>query len=271
VISDQPISDTVYVEQEPIVIEDPIPNKIVDQGPYRAENTKFHDLVHTRLEVSFDWEHQYLLGTALLELRPYFYPQDQLVLDAKGFEIHEIQLVDGANRKPLSHQYDGMKLTISLDKSYHNDESYFVEIKYTAKPNEREAGGSAAITSDKGLYFINPTGEQPDKPRQIWTQGETESSSCWFPTIDSPNQRSTQEIYITVDEHFITLSNGLLVYSRGNNDGTRTDYWKMEQAHAPYLFMMAVGEFAEVKDQWQDKEVSYYDEPEYQPYAKAIF
>ena len=38
--------------------------------------------------------------------------------------------------------------------------------------------GSAAITDAKGLYFINPTGEEKDKPTQIWTQGETEANIC---------------------------------------------------------------------------------------------
>ena len=45
-------------------------------------------------------------------------------------------------------------------------------------------------------------------------QGETEASSCWFPTIDKPNERMTQNIAITVKDEFITLSNGLLVKSK---------------------------------------------------------
>lgn len=271
VASTQPSTpDTTQVVEEPLVVE-PITIEAVDLGPYRAENTKYHDLIHTRLEVSFDWNNQYLMGKALLELRPYFYPQDQLILDAKGFDIHQIQLVNGNNKESLDYLYDGKKLSITLDRTYNRSESYFVEIAYTAKPNELEEGGSAAITSDKGLYFINPLGEELEKPQQIWTQGETESSSCWFPTIDSPNQRTTQEIYITVSQEYVTLSNGKLVYSQGNNDGTRTDYWKMDQPHAPYLFMMAIGKFAVVKDQWEGKEVAYYVEPEYEKYAKAIF
>ena len=257
-------------EEQPVSEEVPVSPIAIDRGPYRAEYTKLHDLVHTRLEVKFDFEAQHLLGTALLELKPYFYPQSSLVLDAKGFDIHEIHLVDGNQKTPLDYQYDGMKLTIGLDREYTKDESYFVEINYTAKPNELEAGGSEAITSDKGLYFINPTGRE-DKPQQIWTQGETEASSCWFPTIDSPNQRTTQEIFITVEDRFTTLSNGQLIYSRGNSDGTRTDYWKMDQTHPPYLFMMAVGEYAVVKDEWNGKEVSYYVEPEYKKYARSIF
>ncbi len=264
-------TDTTSIDQPPASLSTAVETKTINPGPYRAENTKLHDLIHTRLEVRFDWEKQHLLGKATLELRPYFYPQNILVLDAKGFDIHSVKLVEGGSKELLTYKYNSRKLVISLNRTYQRDEPYFVEIDYTAKPNELEASGSEAITSDKGLYFINPLGKEKNKPQQIWTQGETEASSCWFPTIDSPNQRTTQEIYITVENRFTTLSNGRLVYSQGNSNGTRTDYWKMSQPHAPYLFMMAVGEFAVVKDQWQGKEVAYYVEQEYEPYAKLIF
>ncbi|MFQ5447741.1 MAG: M1 family aminopeptidase, partial [Saprospiraceae bacterium] len=129
----------------------------------------------------------------------------------------------------------------------------------------------AAITSDKGLFFINPKGEDAGKPQQIWTQGETENNSRWFPTIDKPNERCTDEIYLTVQDRFKTLSNGVLVSSKENGDGTRTDYWKMDMPHAPYLFMIAIGEYAVVHDEWDGKPVDYYVEPEYEKYARQIF
>jgi aminopeptidase N len=56
--------------------------------------------------------------------------------------------------------------------------------------------------------------KKPDKPTQIWTQGETESSSAWFPTIDKTNQKTTQEIYMTVPDKYVTLSNGILKESK---------------------------------------------------------
>ncbi len=260
--------DTIEVAIAPTPI---VPPPSIEYRPYRAARTMKHDLRHTKLEVKFDWEKQHVLGKATLVLQPHFYPQSQLILDAKGFEIHSLKLIAGSTTKDLIYENDGQHLHIELDRTYNQEERYFVQIDYTAKPNELEAGGSAAITSDKGLYFINPTGSEVNKPQQIWTQGETEASSCWFPTIDSPNQRTTQEIFITVQEHFKTLSNGDLIYARSNGNGTRTDYWKMEQPHAPYLFMMAVGEFAVVKEQWEGKDVAYYVEPEYEQYAEDIF
>ena len=241
------------------------------KGSYQPSETQLFDLQHTRLRVKFDWQKQYLLGEATLTLKPYFYPQQSLVLDAKGMDIHTVRLNGEGGEKALKYTYDNAKLTIALDKTYTRTESFDVFIAYTAKPNEYTVKGSSAITSDKGLYFVNPLGLEPNKPRQIWTQGETEANSVWFPTIDKPNQRMTQEIYLTVDPQYKTLSNGVLQYSRKNADGTRTDYWKMDQAHAPYLVMLAVGDFAVVEDRWKNKEVNYYVEPAYKNTAKAIF
>lgn len=271
--ANKPATDNVITLEPAVIQKESKPEWVskADQYPYRPSTTIKNDLLHTKLEVSFDLEKQYLNGTAYLTLTPYFYPQSTVVLDAKGFDIHEIVLMDKMKTVPLKYEYDDLKLAIELDKEYKKGEQYVVRIKYTAKPNELEEGGSAAITSDKGLYFIDPLDEDPEKPTQIWTQGETEASSCWFPTMDTPNEKTTEEIYITVDTNFTTLSNGRLVMTTENADGTKTDYWKQDKPHAPYLFMMAIGEFSVVTDKWKDMEVSYYVEPKYEPYARDIF
>lgn len=248
-------------------------NETPKQQIYRASNPISFDLINTRLDVSFDWTHCYLIGKATIELKPHFYPSNMLYLDARGMEIKEISLVRNAGGKTsLSYVYERDSLKITLDKSYTNKETILVYIDYVSKPNELKVGGSAAINSDKGLYFINPAGIDPYKMPQIWTQGETQSNSAWFPTIDSPNQKMTQDIYMTVENQFTTLSNGLLVESKKHNDSTRTDHWKLDSPHAPYLAMMAVGRFKKVVDEpWNGKEISYYVEKEYEPHAKAIF
>ena len=269
-VTDTSTAPAATVEPAPAPA-DTVPEWAPKKYAFNPSRTKAHDLLHTTLRVSFDWQKQYLNGTAELRLKPYFYPQDTLVLDAKGMDIKSVSLLKGSAGTPLKYSYDGQKLAISLNRKYTRAEEYVVEINYTAKPNELPAGGSDAITSDKGLYFINPLGQEPNKPTQLWTQGETEASSAWFPTIDAPNERMTQEIYITVDPKYTTLSNGELMYSRQNADGTKTDYWKQELPHAPYLAMMAIGEFAVVKDKWRDKEVNYYVDPAYKGTAQKIF
>jgi aminopeptidase N len=238
---------------------------------YRATATKYDDLVNTKLDVKFDYAKSYLNGKAWITLKPHFYPTDTVSLDAKGMDIHTVAIDKGGKTAPLKYDYNGQVLRIRLDRTYKYTENYTLFIDYTAKPNEYKTKGSAAITDAKGLYFINPKGEEKDKPTQIWTQGETEANSVWFPTIDKPNQKTTEEIFMTVPSKYVTLSNGVMVGQKENGDGTRTDHWKMDLPHAPYLFFMGVGDYAIVKDSYKGKDVNYYVEKAYAPVARRIF
>lgn len=238
---------------------------------YRAFATKINDLVHTRLDAKFDYSKSYLNGKVWLTLKPHFYATDSLQLDAKGMNIHKVELVKAGKNIPLKYIYDSLFLDITLDRIYKKDETYVVYIDYTAKPDEFRSEGSAAITDAKGLYFINPKGEEKDKPTQIWTQGETEATSVWIPTIDRTNQKTTNEFSLTVPDKYVTLSNGKITGQKKNADGTRTDTWVMELPHSPYLFFIGVGDFAVVKDAYNGKEVSYYVEKSYEKVARKIF
>ncbi|HJW16882.1 MAG TPA: M1 family aminopeptidase, partial [Flavisolibacter sp.] len=238
---------------------------------YRATPEKINDLVHTKLDAHFDYSKSQLNGKVWITLKPHFYATDSLALDAKAMDIKSVSIVKGTKNSPLKFTYNGWVLNIQLDKMYKSSEQYTIYIDYTAKPNEFTGKGSSAITDAKGLYFINPLGKEKDKPTQIWTQGETEATSVWVPTIDKPNQKTTDEIIMTVPAKYVTLSNGKLVSQKINKDGTRTDDWKMDQPHSPYLFFMGVGDYAVIKDKYKNKEVNYYVEKEYSPVARKIF
>ncbi|GAA3966100.1 hypothetical protein GCM10022407_10580 [Hymenobacter antarcticus] len=256
----------------PAMAQAPTPPAPKVESPYRASATKVSNLVHTKLDVRFDYAKRYLYGKTWITLKPHAYPTDSLRLDAKGMEIKAVALMSGNQQQPLKYTYtDAANLRINLGKTFKPGEEYTIYIDYVSKPDELKVQGSAAITDAKGLYFVNPDSAVAGKPVQIWTQGETEGSSAWFPTIDRPNQKTTQEISMTVPSKYVTLSNGKMVSSVPAGAGLRTDTWKMELPHAPYLFMMAVGDFKIYKDTWRGKEVSYYLEPKYAPFAKQIF
>ncbi len=238
---------------------------------YRGSYPKTNDLVHTKLDVKFDYAKSYLYGKEWLTLQPHFYPTDSVLLDAKGMDIKEISIIKGTAKTALKYTYDGLQVNIKLDRLYTAQEKYTLYFDYISKPNEVKVAGSMAISDAKGLYFINPLGDDKKKPIQIWTQGETESNSVWMFTIDKPNQKTTEEITMTVPAKYVTLSNGLKISEKKNADGTRTDYWKMDLPHSPYLFFMGVGEFDVTKDSYKGKEVSYYTEKNQTKYARQVF
>ena len=145
---------------------------------YRATEKKINDLVHTKLEAKFDYSKSYLYGKVWLTLKPHFYPTDSLLLDAKGMDIKQVAIVKGGKTTPLKFAYDGLQANIHLDKTYKANENYTVYIDYTAKPDEYRQREVRLLQMPKALYFINPKGEDKNKPTQIWTQGETEGNIC---------------------------------------------------------------------------------------------
>lgn len=246
---------------EDIVTADSIP-------PYRPARQRDWDLLHTALDLSFDWTKQDVIGTANLKLTPLFYPQSILNLDADHFNVRSLYLFG----KPYSdYKIEAEKISIRLPRAYKKGEEVNVTINYIAHPEASMANAGDAITNDKGLFFIDPLDTVPDLPRQIWTQGETSSNRKWYPTLDQPNERGTQEITLTVPDSMMTLSNGILVSSTPAENGMRKDYWKMDLPHAPYLAMIAVGQWDKVTDYWRGRPVEYYVDLGYGKDAKAIF
>lgn len=238
---------------------------------YRATSTKEWEILHTKASLSFNWKEKTANGIATLTLTPYFYATDSITLDAKTMDIGKIDLVQGDKAfKSSYHKED--KLVIKFADKYGRTDTIKLTIAYTAKPYEVAQGGSKAINDDKGLYFINTDYAITGKPAQIWTQGETEANSRWLPTIDKPNQRTTTEISLTVPDSFTTLSNGYLKKQINLENGMRTDVWAMEKPIQVYAIMFAIGRYSIVKDdEALGKEVSYYVEPAFEPYAKAMF
>jgi len=243
-------------------------SSIFSQTPdnYKSEREKIFDLVHTKLKVDFNFSDKTMNGEAWVTLKPHYYDANKVVLDANTMIISEVKL----NEKNLNFTYNDFDLEIVLPKTYTKNQEFTLYIKYLSQPEKVKDRGSKAITDAKGLYFINTDGFDKNKTAQIWTQGETQANSAWFPTIDAPNQKMTQEIEITVPNKYVTLSNGALInqIKKGKN---RTDHWKLDKKHAPYLAFIGVGEFEIIKDNYKNIPVDYYVEKEYAPYAKEIF
>ena len=154
------LPETEYRQLDTLVVSAPKPEgmDVVETDPesyslpvYNSSQKRETDLLHTKLDLRFDWEKEQVKGKATLTMKPYFYATDQVTLDAKGFEFHKITF-EGKN-EPLTYDYDGKQVTVHLGKKSERTQEFKLYVEYTATPPE--SGGSAAITSDKGLFFIN--------------------------------------------------------------------------------------------------------------------
>ncbi len=238
---------------------------------YKASETKDFDIIHTDLDLAFDFKRQAVIGKAVLTIKPYFYSQKELVLDAQDFELGRIYLTGGGDSLSLGYRYDQQKIRIYLPDELTKEDTFEISMSYTAFPEQNAGEGSEAITDTKGLYFIDPLDTVPEKPTMIWTQGETEHNSKWFPTRDVPNERFTQLIKLTVQDTLVTISNGELIRQEDLGNGLRKDYWEMTNSHAPYLAALAIGDFGKVSDSWNDIPLGYYVEKGYEKGAAKVF
>lgn len=230
---------------------------IIPDGPLQTLRNLTWDLRHQKLWVRFNFQDEEVLGrTEMLFLSEKM--QDELVFDAKTMRFDSIY--DVRSGTLYSFQQDSAIVTVALGRQFSIGDTLVLGISFVSSPPGR------------GLYFVNPRGEDPVKPTQIWTLGQPEDNSFWFPTIDHPAERTTQETWISVPPQFQTLSNGILLDSRTENgDSLRTDYWKLHQPHAPYLFAIAAGEY-EIYEEIQDEIVyRYYVEPMFMQSVTSIY
>src|SRR5471030_3175122 len=73
---------------------------------YRASAPKINDLVHTKLDIRFDYKKRYMYGKEWVTLKPHAYPTDSLRLDAKGMDLKTIAVVKNGKNIPLKFRYD---------------------------------------------------------------------------------------------------------------------------------------------------------------------
>src|ERR1051326_7977850 len=90
----------IAISKSVIVFAQPnLPRDTSWKKEYRETSTRSNDLVHTKLDVKFDFDKSWMYGKAWITLKPHFYTTDSLILDAKGMEIHKIALVKGTTMK----------------------------------------------------------------------------------------------------------------------------------------------------------------------------
>lgn len=223
---------------------------------HHAPDSKFK-VNHLKLNLRFDAEQQSVGGTAAITLTPFADGLRQLELDAAEMDVSSVRLLNryddsavlipvGGGAVALQFELHKEKLSIELNQACARGEKLTVEIAYSCRPR-------------KGLFFVKPDEAYPDKPRQIWSQGQTEDAHWWFPCVDVTHQKMTTELMATVAENFLALSNGTLVATSNNPlEKTKTYHWRQDQPHPAYLVSVVIGEYKLIQERLNGLPVDYY-------------
>jgi len=199
-----------------------------------------YDLQHSKIVLRFDVDQKKVIGDVTHSLSV-LKTSNRLCFDSVGLTIQSVLL----NKAVAKFETKDDKVIIPLAAAAKPGDKFEVEIKYEGK-------------TSKGAYFILPDKDYPDRPKQIWTQGESEDTRYYLPTYDYPNDRLTTETILTVPSAWITVANGKLVSVKDAGNGLKTWTWQESLPSSTYLITVVAGEFDEVKDVWRGKPVTYY-------------
>lgn len=203
--------------------------------------TRDYDLQHSRINLRFDLNERKVIGDVTHSLTALRGGITKLSFDSAGLKIATVTV----NGKTANFETPTDKLVVKLGRAARLGEKFEVAIRYDGRPK-------------KGLYFILPDKDYPNRPKQIWTQGESEDTRYYLPTYDYPNDRLTTEMIVTVPKDWITVSNGKLVSVENTPDGMKTWDWKESVPSSTYLISLVAGEFDEVRETWRGIPVTYY-------------
>ncbi|MBK8551597.1 MAG: M1 family metallopeptidase [Ignavibacteria bacterium] len=193
--------------------------------------------------MSFDWNEKKVMGEVETRILPLADNFREFEVDAVGF--NSVSVRDEKDIDP-KFDYDGKKIKIYPVEDHSASDTIVYTVNYTCQPQ-------------RGLYFIYPTDLDPSMPFQIWTQGGQEDNRYWIPVYDYPNDKTTFEVYVTVDEKFKTLSNGYLENSKVlSASNQRQDHWVMHKPNSTYLIMLAAGEFEITEESYNTLPVQFY-------------
>ncbi len=203
--------------------------------------SKDYDLQHSKIALKFDVEQKKVIGDVTHTLTILKEGTEKIWFDSVGLTIQSVTV----NKSAAKFEAKEMKLLVPLPGAAKIGQRFDVEIKYEGKPK-------------KGLYFILPDKDYPERPKQIWTQGESEDTRYYLPTYDYPNDRLTTETILTVPAAWVTVANGKLIGVSDAGGGNKTWTWRENVPSSTYLITVVAGEFDEVKEAWRGMPVTYY-------------
>ena len=231
-----------------------LPGSKPNYNPDKNLNVK-----HIILDIAVDLEKKTFVGSSNLTLEVITDGLEHIKIDAVDMNIETVQI----NKKEMQFNYDGQLIYIILPKRLRVGEKLDLVVNYNV------------IRPKIGLNFTGPTEHYPEKPWQVWSQGESEGSRYWFPCLDQPKQITSVEVRARFPENFTAISNGRLIETKnitlkdpilhrlleitGSSEHKyKLTHWRQDLPHPTYLTALVIGEFEEIKDKLGGLEVNYY-------------
>jgi aminopeptidase N len=199
-------------------------SKLIQLSKTDYPGDKSIDVTYYGLKLNITYSPKYISGSVIINATADSSSINHCFIDLQNVLTVDSVLLNGGKTE-FSHAND--KINISLDRTYFNNETFSLEIFYRGVP------GSSGF----GSFVFNTHNGSPI----IWTLSEPYGAPDWFPCKDTPADKAdSSDVWITVADNFIPVSNGTLKEIIDHGNGTHTYYWKNHLPIAHYLISLAI-------------------------------
>ena len=198
------------------------------------------------------------LKSTTANLSSFFLDFVSTVTATEGLRVDSVK----AGSQKLTFQHAQNKLTVTLPQPLANGQALTLTVFYQGIPSTAQQ----SFVFDRHETTTDPV---------IWSLSEPYGAPYWFPCHDTPADKAdSSSVRITAPAQFISVSNGKLVSTTTNTDGTKTYFWKNSYPIAQYLISIAVSNYAQLETPFaygsnQTMPVTHYIYPEDLPNVKA--
>src|SRR3954454_8034531 len=183
------------------------------------------DVTDYGLALSYDPAARRLTGTSTLRITA-TQALTRFDLDLRGFEVGTVT-VDGAPAAAVAR--DGQELVITPARRIRRGTAFTVVVPYAATPEtvpDPDGSSEGWVYTADGAAVV----------------GEPQGSPGWYPVNDTPRDKATYTISMTVPAGLTAVGNGSLVSQTPSGGGT-TFVWRERFPMAPYLSTITLGRF----------------------------
>ena len=191
------------------------------------------DVLHYTIAVTLDMASGMLSGRVTMTVRLNS-ATDQIVLNAAFLRI-DMATVDKENWSVVP---DSLQETLTLHAPGAGraaGDTVSVAIDYRRLPEIPRPGGRW------GYYFFRDTIGLPSNLG--YTMGEPSDARFWMPCVDTPTDKASAELFVTVPAGYVAASNGTLLGVTPAPGNTLIWHWKESHPIATYLISITASQF----------------------------
>ena len=201
--------------------------KSFNQSELNYPGDPSYDVTYYKLNLTISHEPKYLIGEITLSA-------ESMIDDLISFflDLSDILTVDSVKSDDdnLNFSHSENILTIQTDHPYNLNEEFNITVFYRGMPQ----------TTGLGSFVFDTHNGMPS----IWTLSEPYGASDWWPCKDTPADKAdSADIWVTCSSDLFAVSNGSLIETIDNRNGTYTYKWKSGYPIANYLISLAISEF----------------------------